>query len=103
MDDPGTRTQTSIASANFTLEGFIIEYFIIEIQVLCPLSGAGLNPADGAEIRRYDGSRISVDIRLEDPDCLAEPSTAQLIWYYAPHLEPLHLGCDPDSASAFTQ
>jgi hypothetical protein len=58
-------------------------------------------------VERYtlseDGTRIDVDILVEDPEFLAEPFTAALTWYYSPNLEMLRFDCDPDTARRFIQ
>ena len=64
----------------------------------------------GAEknvVERYtldeDGTRLLIDIFLEDPEYLAEPITTKLIWNYAPHLELLEFDCDPEVAQRFLE
>lgn len=58
-------------------------------------------------IERYtlseDRTRLLVDIYLEDPEYLAEPFTASLVWNYSPHLEMLELECDPAVAGQFVR
>lgn len=52
---------------------------------------------------RPDGSAIDIDILLQDPDYLAKPFTAQLVWNYSPELEFIPFDCDPQSASRFAE
>jgi len=57
-------------------------------------------------VERYevspDGSGLSVEIVLEDPEYLAAPFTALVEWKYAPDLEMLEFVCDPESSRRFT-
>lgn len=48
-----------------------------------------------------DGSRLLIDIFLEDPEYLAEPIGTNLVWHYSPHLDLLRFDCDPDVAQRF--
>jgi hypothetical protein len=48
-----------------------------------------------------DGTKILVNIFLEDPEYLAEPLTADLVFKYSPHIELVDFNCDPESASRF--
>jgi len=50
-----------------------------------------------------DGTRVFVDVVLEDPAYLAEPFTTQIVWVYSPHLEMLRFDCDPEVARRFAQ
>lgn len=43
-----------------------------------------------------DGTRMIVDVVLEDPDYLAEPFIATKELLYAPHLELFRYDCDPE-------
>ena len=58
-------------------------------------------------VERYtldeDGSRLLIDIYLEDPEYLAEPVKADFVWNYAPHLELLDFDCDPEVARRFLE
>jgi hypothetical protein len=65
-------------------------------------SGAGKHV-----IERYtlseDGTRADVEIWVEDPEYLAEPFSAKLVWHYSPHLEMLGFECDPATSKRFVQ
>ena len=58
-------------------------------------------------VERYtldeDGSRLLIDIHLEDPEYLAEPVKTDFVWNYAPHLELLDFDCDPEVARRFLE
>ncbi|VUX56294.1 exported protein of unknown function [uncultured Woeseiaceae bacterium] len=58
-------------------------------------------------VERYtlaeDGTRLLIDIFLEDPEYLAKPITTKLAWNYAPHLELLEFDCDPEVARRFLE
>jgi len=49
-----------------------------------------------------DGTRVDVAFTQTDPEYLAEPFSATVRWYYAPHFEMLGFGCDPENATRFT-
>jgi hypothetical protein len=57
-------------------------------------------------VERYqlseDGTRLLIDLFVEDPEYLAEPFTATMEWDYAPALEFMPFGCDPEDARRFT-
>ncbi len=57
-------------------------------------------------VERYqlseDGTRLMIDFVVEDPEYLAEPFTAHMEWDYAPALELMRFGCDPEEARRFT-
>jgi len=52
-------------------------------------------------VERYslsaDGTHATVDVRLEDPDYLAEPFTGRIEMVYQPHLQLYRYDCDPDA------
>jgi hypothetical protein len=48
-----------------------------------------------------DGSRLVIDIRVEDPEYLAEPLSVQFVWLYAPHLEMIGAPCEPEIARRY--
>jgi hypothetical protein len=56
-------------------------------------------------VERYqlsqDGTRLLINFVLEDPDYLAEPLTISTEWDFAPTLQPLRFGCDPEQAQRF--
>jgi hypothetical protein len=56
-------------------------------------------------VERYtlgaDGTTLTVDIRMEDPEYLAEPLSGSFIWRYAPKLPFVGAKCDPKSAAQF--
>ena len=56
-------------------------------------------------VERYrlleDGTRISLEFTVEDPEYLAEPMTATWELIYSPHLELTTFDCDPDATSRF--
>ncbi|HSG63830.1 MAG TPA: DUF6152 family protein [Gammaproteobacteria bacterium] len=58
-------------------------------------------------IERYaltsDGTRMTIDVFLEDPVYLAEPFSGQLEWQYAPTLSFHRYNCDPDISSIFLE
>jgi hypothetical protein len=57
-------------------------------------------------IERYqlndDGTRILIELVLEDPEFLAEPFTINMEWDYAPSLELIRFGCETEQARRFT-
>jgi hypothetical protein len=58
-------------------------------------------------VERYtldeDGSRLLINIYLEDPEYLAEPVKADFVWNYAPRTELLDFGCDPEVARRYLE
>ena len=56
-------------------------------------------------VERYtlgeDGTTLSVDVRMEDPEYLAEPYSASVIWRYAPALPFVGARCDQKSAGQY--
>lgn len=58
-------------------------------------------------IERYqlneDGTGLTVDFFLEDPEYLEEPISGSLDWVYRPDLELLRYDCDLDVASQYTR
>jgi len=50
-----------------------------------------------------DGTRLLIDIYLEDPEYLAKPVKTDFVWNYAPHLELLDFDCDPEVARRFLE
>lgn len=56
-------------------------------------------------VERYtlgeDGTTLSVEVRMEDPDYLAEPYTASVIWRYTPTLAFIDGKCDRNSARQY--
>ncbi len=56
-------------------------------------------------IERYrlsdDGSRITIDVVLEDPEYLAEPFSTTIEWVHAPQLEMASFGCELQEARRF--
>ena len=68
--------------------------------------GSGLpSGADKHVVERYalseDGTRISIEFTLEDPEYLAEPFTGTLEWHHAPHLDFSPFDCDSGQATRF--
>lgn len=51
--------------------------------------------------RSDDGTRLTVDVLLEDPEYLAEPFRGSLEWSYRPDLDLLSFDCDPSVSSQF--
>ncbi len=71
-------------------------------------TGNGNGVPSGAQkhvIERYklseDGTRLLIDIFLEDPEYLAEPFTGALEWTYTPDLEMFRYDCDPEVSRRF--
>jgi len=56
-------------------------------------------------VERYrlgeDGTRLTVEFMLEDPEFLAEPLTHSRELLYAPELEINEFGCDPETTRRF--
>ncbi len=48
-----------------------------------------------------DGTRIMLDLFVEDPEFLAEPLNARVEWVYAPQLQRYGYDCDPEVSSMF--
>ncbi|MED5534317.1 MAG: DUF6152 family protein [Pseudomonadota bacterium] len=66
-------------------------------------TGNGPGVPSGAQkhvVERYtlsrDGSRIILDIFLEDPEYLAESLAGRVEWLYAPELQLYRYNCDPE-------
>ena len=57
-------------------------------------------------VERYalseDGTALTVDFVLEDPEYLAEPLTGTLDWKYRPDLEMHRYDCDPEVSGQFS-
>lgn len=58
-------------------------------------------------IERYaltsDGTRLTIDVFLEDPVYLAEPFSGQLEWQYSPMLSFHRYNCDPEISTIFLE
>jgi hypothetical protein len=58
-------------------------------------------------VERYtlsdDGTRLTIDVFLEDPTYLAEPFSGQLEWQYAPNLKLQRYNCDPEISRVYRQ
>jgi hypothetical protein len=56
-------------------------------------------------VERYtlteDGTRMLIDIFMEDPEYLVGPIKSNLVWHYSPHLNLLKFDCDPGVAQQF--
>lgn len=50
-----------------------------------------------------DGSRVLINVFLDDPEYLAKPLTAQLVWHHSPNLEMHKFDCERDVAQRFLQ
>jgi len=72
-----------------------------------PYGSAGRIPSgpDKRVEERYtlseDGTAMFIDVRLEDPEYLAEPFESRVEWTYAPDLEFHRYECDADVAAQF--
>ena len=64
-------------------------------------SGAQKNVVERYQLSE-DGTRLSIDFRIEDPEYLAEPLRATMEWDHAPALELIRFDCDPEKARRFT-
>jgi len=71
-------------------------------------SGNGRGIPSGLQKRlteRYqlseDGTRLTVEYVLEDPEYLAEPLVDAFGWQYAPHMDLIPFSCDPEIARRF--
>jgi len=49
------------------------------------------------------GTLIDVEVWVEDPEYLAEPFSAKLVWNYSPQLEMLGFDCDPEVSRRFAE
>ncbi len=65
--------------------------------------------ASGAEkhvIERFelsaDGTKISIEFVVEDPEYLAEPMIGGIVWDHAPDHEFVPFDCDPEVAKRYT-
>lgn len=65
-----------------------------------PFGGPALGIPGGQDkhvVERYtlseDGREVSIELFQEDPEYLAEPFTATLLWRYSPHLELIGMSC----------
>ena len=68
---------------------------------LVPRSGVPSGPEKHVVERltlSEDGSQLVVSILLSDPEYLAEPFAAELVWSYAPDLAMDTVDCDPEVA-----
>jgi hypothetical protein len=50
-----------------------------------------------------DGSQVVINILMNDPEYLAEPFAADLVWSYAPDLAMNTVDCDPEVARFFLE
>ena len=50
-----------------------------------------------------DGSKMFIDVVMEDPEFLAEPLSARFTWTYAPDYEMIDTPCDLESAKRFLE
>ena len=48
-----------------------------------------------------DRTRLLIDVRVEDPEYLAEPFVSKLEWEYAPQLKLSRYGCEQDVSKRF--
>ena len=70
--------------------------------------GTGRGVPSGAErhvVERYtlsdDGTMVTIDYVVEDPEYLTEPISGTIRWQHAPHLEMLPFDCNPEIAQRF--
>jgi hypothetical protein len=47
-----------------------------------------------------DGTRLVIDVVVEDPEFLAEPFNGSLQWNYTPELQLYRYNCDPELSSS---
>ncbi len=47
-----------------------------------------------------DGTRLVIDVVVEDPEFLAEPFDSSLQWNYTPELQLYRYNCDPELSSS---
>lgn len=73
-----------------------------------PILGKGV--ASGLRkhvVERYalseDGTQITIEFVLEDPEYLAEPFAGSVVWHHAPHFEMLGFDCDLENSSRYTR
>jgi hypothetical protein len=74
-----------------------------------PLLGNTQGIPSGAQkhvVERYrlsdDRTRLLIDFVVEDPEYLAKPYSAHMEWDYAPTLELMRIGCDPEQGRRYT-
>jgi Family of unknown function (DUF6152) len=58
-------------------------------------------------VERYNlsenGRQVFIEVRMEDPEYLAEPLEVKFVWTYAPDLELLSYECDAEVAGRFAR
>jgi hypothetical protein len=64
-------------------------------------SGAGKHTVERYRLSE-DRTRLLIDFVVEDPEYLAVPFSGYVEWYFAPHLEYLGFGCDPEISRRYT-
>lgn len=76
-----------------------------------PISGQQGNegvPAGSQKrvVERYrlsdDGTHVTIEFELEDPEFLAEPFRGDVQWYYSPHFEMRGFGCNAENSQRYT-
>jgi hypothetical protein len=71
-----------------------------------PFPGLGLPSGKEKHIVEHftlteDGTRLLIDILMDDSEYMAEPIKSDLVWHYSPHLNLLKFDCDPGVAQQF--
>ena len=90
-----------------TLDGSVLEVETVQFaDNRSTMPGTGLpSGAQKRVVERYelseDGTRIDIDILLEDPEYLAEPFTGTLQWHLSAYDEISAVGCTLDQATRF--
>ncbi len=56
-------------------------------------------------VERYtlnsDGTQITINYTIEDPDYMVDPMTGSMVWDYAPGRELIPIACDPENARLY--
>ena len=84
---------------------------VVDTQLLAdsisPIAAGIPSGSQRRVIERYtlseDGSRLLIDIVVEDPEYLDGPYEASLVWHYSPNVGVYPFDCDPAVARRFVQ
>ncbi|MDH3441443.1 MAG: DUF6152 family protein [Gammaproteobacteria bacterium] len=72
-----------------------------------PMSSGVPSGAERHVVERFslseDGTQLTVDVVVEDPEYMAEPMSLQIPLVYAPDLEIQNFECDPEIAMRYTE
>jgi hypothetical protein len=107
----GARTLQGHSIGRWEGNVLVVDTTLFSDHLLGNYLGSGAGPRELPSgprkrvVERYrlseDRMRLLIDVTVEDPDYLAAPLTTNLEWDYAPQLQLLRFGCEPDQAQRY--